>query len=175
MMAAQHLIELGHREIALIASEPRLFPNKEKIYGFLDYLKLHGVKPKIIDCKIKSGFAAASFTADFMDNYVKNNPIDFTACFALSNSSALEVIKVLRANNVRVPEAVSVIGCSGENYDLSQEVELSSISYNYEKIIEITAKNIELFFRTGRCGTTRIPPILIQNSSTTKYVKKGLV
>ena len=69
MLAAKHLIDLGHKEIALIVSEPRLLTNRERIYGFLDYLKLAGIKPKIIDCKIKSGFASASISADFINSY----------------------------------------------------------------------------------------------------------
>ena len=75
--------------------------------------------------------------------------------------------------NIRIPEDLSVVACGGENSEMLDKFDLSSISYNYKKIVETTIKCIEQFFRTGKCGITRIHPILTQRKSSLQYSKKG--
>ena len=170
MLAAKHLLDLGHKDIALIVSEPRLFSNRERIYGFLDYLKLHKIKPQIIDCKIKSGFASAGNTIDFMNDYLDNNRINFTACFALSDNTAKAVVDSLLCHNIRVPDDVSVIGWGGENITETTTPKLSAVALDMNKIIKTTIQSVEQFFEHGKCGVKRIPPILIQRESTKERI-----
>lgn len=170
MLAAKHLLELGHKDIALIVSEPLLFANKERIYGFLDYLKLHKIKPQIIDCKIKSGFASAGNTLDFMNDYLDNNKINFTACFTLSDNTAKAVVEALANHNIRVPDDVSVIGWGGASITEAVTPTLSAIALDMNKIIKTTVQSVEQFFENGKCGVKRIPPILIQRESTKERI-----
>lgn len=172
MMAAQHLIDLGHRQIALILSEPILFTSREHVYGFLDYLKLQNIKPKLIDCKIQSGVSAAGLTRDFMTEYLKHNPVDFTACFTLSDATAAAVADALLHRGIKIPEEVSIIGYGGASIAAENKYDLCSVSLDFSKIVQTAIKAIEQFFMTGKCGVKRISPILIRRNSTRSITTK---
>ena len=172
MLAAQHFINLNHTQIALVLSEPRLFSHRERIYGFLDYLKLYNIKPVIIDCKIKSGFSSAGMTLDFMNKYLAENSVNFTACFALGDTSALMIAEALKNYNIKIPQDVSLLGWGGEYIGNDEKFNLSTISFDFEKTIDVTIKSIEQFFASGKCGIKRIPPILIDKKSTTSNNRK---
>lgn len=172
MLAAQHLLNLNHTRIALVLSEPKLFSHRERIYGFLDYLKLHNIKPVIIDCKIRSGFSSAGMTLDFINKYLAKNPVNFTACFALGDASALMVAQALQNYNIKIPQDVSLIGWGGEYIGNAEKFNLTTVAFDFAKTIDTTIKSIEQFFETGKCGIKRIPPVLVDKKSTTFYTER---
>ena len=172
MVAAQHLVSLGHREIALVISEPKFFTSREHIYGFLDYLKMQNIRPRIIDCKVQSGYSSAGVTLDFMNDYLKRNPVDFTACFALSDGTAAAIADALRNRNIKVPDDVSIIGYGGTSIAADSKYDLCSVSFDFPKVIQTTIKSIEQFLETGKCGAKRVSPVLIRRSSVRAVIQE---
>ena len=105
--ATEHLIELGHRRIALINGLPEFLPGIERMHGYRAALEEAGISGNddlIFDGRFTfgSGFDAAE--------EVMRLPIPPTAVFALSDRMALGAIRSFETHGVRVPDDISVIG-----------------------------------------------------------------
>ncbi len=106
-LAMQHLLELGHRRIALI-SGPRVEDcTQDRLTGYLEALRGAGVEPDpalIVegDWSATSGFEAVAKLCDA--------GVNFTAVFAQNDRMAIGAIRALRERGMRIPQDVSVIG-----------------------------------------------------------------
>lgn len=105
--ATEHLIELGHRRIALINGLPDFLPGIERMHGYRAALGEAGISVDddlIFDGRYTfgSGFDAAEKILRLSDPP--------TAVFALSDRMALGAIRAFETHGVRVPGAISVIG-----------------------------------------------------------------
>lgn len=110
--AVQTLIDLGHREIAIIGGDREVSDTSRlRFEGGLQAFADNGIPfDSSWDCKnvrfsYQAGYKA---TLDLLAQGVK-----FTAVFAVADVVAIGVIRALRENNLRVPEDVSVIGMDG--------------------------------------------------------------
>ncbi len=105
--ATEHLLELGHRRIALINGTPDFLPGNERLHGYRAALLDAGfeVDESLIfegAYTYGSGFDAAERMLEMPDRP--------TAVFALSDRMALGAIGAFVSRGVRVPEDVSVVG-----------------------------------------------------------------
>lgn len=105
--ATEHLVELGHRRIALISGFPQFVPGVERMHGFRAALEEAGigVDPDLIfegSYTFGSGFDAAERILD--------RPLLPTGVVALSDRMALGAIRAFESRGVRVPADISVIG-----------------------------------------------------------------
>lgn len=106
-MAVQHLLELGHRRIALISGPAVEDCTQDRQTAFLNCLSAYGVSadPDLIvegDWSATSGFEAAVKLSH-------RNKL-FTALFAMNDRMAIGAIRALRERGARVPQDISVIG-----------------------------------------------------------------
>ncbi|GAA2182137.1 LacI family DNA-binding transcriptional regulator [Brooklawnia cerclae] len=105
--ATEHLIDLGHRRIALINGTPSFIPGIDRYHGYRAGLADAGIEPDdslLFDGQYTfgSGFDAAERILE-----LPNRP---TAVFALSDRMALGAIRAFESHGVRVPADISVIG-----------------------------------------------------------------
>jgi len=105
--AAQHLIDLGHTQIASIAGPPDLAPAAERLEGFLREFDEAGIQVPAesvvaADFHFEGGREA---TAKLLDGYRT-----FTALFAANDLLAAGALRELTAHGLSVPDDVSVIG-----------------------------------------------------------------
>ncbi len=105
--ATKHLLELGHRRIALITGPRQWVSTEERLSGYLTALAAAGVLPSqdlVVDgdFKLEGGRAAAEFLLDL--------PEPPTAIFASNDNMALGAMQVARERGLRVPEDLSVVG-----------------------------------------------------------------
>lgn len=107
LAATNHLIELGHRRIAIITGPPALLCSRARLDGYRGALERAGlnldeqlVRPG--DFRVKAGYeqAAALFR-------LRDRP---TAVFAGNDLAALGVLRAAREAGLRVPEDLSVVG-----------------------------------------------------------------
>ena len=92
--AVEKLIELGHRRIAAVVPSCSDRSISELRYnGYLAALREPGI--------------------DFDSRLLVESGADFTALFALSDTTAIAAMKALEDHGVRIPEDVSVIGIDG--------------------------------------------------------------
>jgi LacI family transcriptional regulator len=106
-MAAEYLLSLGHRRIAMIAGPPSYRCSLDRIAGYRAALEAAGIPidPDLIrpgEFRLQSGYLQASALLA-----LPNPP---TAIFAGSDMQAMGVYKALYLRNIHVPEHMSVIG-----------------------------------------------------------------
>jgi len=101
---AQHLIDLGHREIAFVQGTPGYRGRMERFYGAREVAeRWPGVTLHPLAFDEPAGFGAA-FAA------MRTGGIPPTACFCAHDGLALTVVSHLLSLGLRIPEDISVVG-----------------------------------------------------------------
>ncbi len=141
-LAAQHLMEQGHRIIAHLAGPRNLTISTERRKGFIDGLRKAGVPV------YKSLIKTSHF--NFEDGYKKtlqlleHEPMP-TAIFACSDIVAVGAVHAIRERNLRVPDDIAVIGFDDLFFTSFSEVPLSSIAQpKYEIGVKAGEKILQL-------------------------------
>ncbi|HEX9943898.1 MAG TPA: LacI family DNA-binding transcriptional regulator [Thermoanaerobaculia bacterium] len=106
-MATDHLLDLGHRRIALVRGPPGNTDAAERLRGFRDALAARGLEadPRLElpgDFGEESGFRAGERLAR-----LAQPP---TAVFAANDAMAIGCLAALRGRGLHVPEDVSLVG-----------------------------------------------------------------
>ena len=105
MLAARHLLELGHREIAEILGPPdwsAAVHRHEGLVTALDEVGLEPVMGAVGDWSASSGYEAAQ--------RILAAGVRFSGLFVGNDQMALGAMRALRAHGLGVPEDVSVVG-----------------------------------------------------------------
>jgi DNA-binding LacI/PurR family transcriptional regulator len=104
-VAAQHLIDLGHRQLAEISGPLRSYDAYDRHEGWLSALKDNNIPSHISaegEFTIDSGYQAMCQLLD--------GSTPFTAVFIANDSMTLGAYTALRARGLRVPEDISIVG-----------------------------------------------------------------
>jgi LacI family transcriptional regulator len=105
--ATAHLIELGHRRIAVITGPPDGVASRRRLQGYHSALAESGVMPDArlevaADFKVAAGFASAERLLGLADPP--------TAIFCFNDSLAIGAMQATRARGLRVPDDLSIVG-----------------------------------------------------------------
>lgn len=106
-LAVDHLIALGHRDIALLSGPEHLNSSKGRLAGYKLSLARNAIdfKPELV--------ASGPFTMEAGFELVTRlveSKVQFTAVFAMSDMMAIGAIKALQRRRLRVPEDIAVVG-----------------------------------------------------------------
>jgi LacI family transcriptional regulator len=106
-LATEHLLQLGHRNIAAIGGAPGWYANDERVIGFRAALAAARLLPDpdmilYSDWSIPTGEQAAE---DLL-----SRPDRPTAIFCFNDNVAIGALNVARRMGVRVPEDLSIVG-----------------------------------------------------------------
>jgi LacI family transcriptional regulator len=126
--AVEHLIQLGHQDIAFVGDVDISPSYQERLEGYLLALKQYGIKPNqdimFIDALEKQ---------EEINRYFENLQIQPSACFCVNDGLGFLVSSVLQQRGNNVPDDVSV--CSFDNGQLSQiatpKITTMDIDLNY--------------------------------------------
>ncbi|WP_433826245.1 LacI family DNA-binding transcriptional regulator [Actinoplanes sp. CA-015351] len=103
----EHLLELGHRRIALVAGTPELNTVIDRMAGVAAALRSAGLSlddmPIVHTDFVREGGRTATA------RILRDHP-DTTAIIALNDAMAMGVLAVLREREIPVPERMSVVG-----------------------------------------------------------------
>ena len=114
--AVNHLIELGHRHIGLLGSNPESSSGVfERRISYQTTLKRAGIQDEYIeDCGLsrESAYRAAQ---QLLQRYPQ-----ITAIFCVNDDSAIGVMNAVRDLGLRIPDDISVIGF--DNIDVAKEL-----------------------------------------------------
>lgn len=116
-MATEHLLELGHRRILIMLSEPSNPSSSLRLLGWRDALQGIGEKnfeELIVDCSVKPGRDAISGSYERLAMWLRSTPPKFTAIFCASWTGALATMRALREMNIVIPDDVSLITYGSE-------------------------------------------------------------
>lgn len=108
-LAAEHLISLGHRRIAQLRGPDDIWSFEGRSKGFVEAAGAHGLD--VIDVDESTTLPTIEAGHRLMQSLLEVMPSDPpTAVFAHNDSMAVGAKAVLAANDLAVPEDVSIIG-----------------------------------------------------------------
>jgi LacI family transcriptional regulator len=150
-LATRHLLELGHRRIAMIGDKPpdpyRLAGSRDRTAGFRRALASAGIvpPPEYIRTGTESRDEAREIAASLLAL-----PEPPTAIFAGSDFEALGVLEAAEAHGVDVPGRLSVVGF--DDVEIASYVGLTTVRQHLAE--------------TGRLGATMLLDALDGDSAT---------
>jgi len=114
--ATKHLIERGYKNIAFIASAEGLFITRERMAGYQEALKDHGIELRqdyIVHCE--HGGIIHEETEEAIQRLfsLRKKP---DAIFVASDRLTTGVLRVLKAKKIKIPQQVALIGYSNTDY-----------------------------------------------------------
>lgn len=121
-IAVQHLIDLGHKEIAWITSSEEFRQSLDRGIGVANTAKKAGVNLSVIPLKISNITCGEEAMARLLE--LKSLP---TAIFCLNDIMAFGVMRELMRLGIRVPEDISLIGYDDIAFATTASVPLSSV------------------------------------------------
>jgi LacI family xylobiose transport system transcriptional regulator len=107
VLATRHLIDLGHRDIAMITGPDDMMCSRARLSGFRSTLESAGI-PIREDLILTGEFHREDGVQRGGELLSRPNPP--TAIFAGSDLQALGVYEAARARGIRIPEDLSVVG-----------------------------------------------------------------
>jgi LacI family transcriptional regulator len=147
-LAGRHLLELGHRDIGVIAGPGRLGTSALRLEGFRTALAQAGVElPE--ERVVRGDFRAASGRAAMGTWLESGHPP--TAVFAENDLMAIGALSAAHAADVEVPDQLSVVGFDGIAFGADVTPPLTSVTHSVD---ELARTAIELLFERMRDGGT---------------------
>ncbi|MBC7217708.1 MAG: LacI family DNA-binding transcriptional regulator [Candidatus Caldatribacterium sp.] len=165
VLAATHLLELGHRQFACIAGPQKISVSRERLGGFLGKLAQAGIPPENVcvvegDFKIEGGRRAMEKILDLL-----SPPF---ALFCMNDMMAFGAIQVARERGWRVPEDVSVVGLDNNPLCEVFSPPLTTVAQPFDRIaklgISLLCKLIE--GKKVRKRFVTVSPYLVVRRST---------
>jgi LacI family transcriptional regulator len=108
-IAAAHLINHGHRKLAMLVTEPHCDGLDMRCQGFTNFARLTGVSVTTIETNIASWENKEHCVYDCLGAYLDRNGLDFTGLFIISGQAALEVYKAFSDRGIAIPDDVSIV------------------------------------------------------------------
>ena len=129
--AAHHLVELGHRDIALLTGPLASSASQERLRGYRDVLGEAGVVPaddRVVECRLTldAGYDAA--------RQLLGGGVPPTAVLCGNDLIALGAIDAFADHGLSVPEDVSVVGYDDIWFSSSRLVQLTTVRQPREAI-----------------------------------------
>lgn len=131
-LAAEHLISLGHRQIAHIGGLSTWWSGKFRKEGWLDALKRHAYVPGPYveeEWTAEGGFRAAR-------RLLRNHRGAFTAILAGNDEIALGAISALKSEGLSVPEDISIVGFDGVPSSRYFDPPLTSVRFDFNALVK---------------------------------------
>jgi DNA-binding LacI/PurR family transcriptional regulator len=141
-LATRHLVELGHRRIALIGDPPPEFRfewSRDRTHGYERALRRAGiaVRPEYVREGTRLLHVARAIAAELLS--LPERP---TAIFASSDTQALGTLEAARRLGIRVPEELSVVGF--DDIEVASYVGLTTVR---QPLAESGRRGAELLLR----------------------------
>ena len=161
--AVEHLIGRGHREIALVGSDPESFPSiLQRRRGYEQAIAEAELRPHIVDVAHYPPEAAAAAALE----YVQAHP-EVTAAFCCNDDVAVALIQGAQRAGIDVPGGLSVVGY--DDVDLARFVTPNLTTMAVDKLemgrLAVTLLLQRLEFSGGATVQSFIRPRLVERAS----------
>jgi DNA-binding LacI/PurR family transcriptional regulator len=133
--AVEHLIDLGHRQIAAIPPSTELINGYWRYNAWKSVLIEHGLEPGPAvqgDYSMRSGYEAAR------EIVASGQP--FTAIVVGSDNMALGALRALTESGLRVPDDVSVVGYDNTEHSRYTTPSLTTVDFKFARQDELVVK-----------------------------------
>lgn len=130
----EHLLQLGHREIAMVGGRTSVLSTFEKVQRYKQILKRNGIpfRPELVQ---EDGTYNDAGAFAHMDRMLDQGIVP-TAIIAINDYSAAGIARSILNHGYRIPEDISLV--SYDNTYISELMipRLTSIDYDYESVGE---------------------------------------
>jgi LacI family transcriptional regulator len=161
-LAAEHLGELGHRKVAVIAGRAEITSASERLDGFLKAAHRLGFEGRA-EWRLRAPFTIAG--GEEAARRLLGNP-GFTAVVCGNDAVAVGVMQVLRSAGVIVPDEVSVVGCDDSLLARLAQPSLTTIAQDAEKLGRCAVELLREAIAGGPSRQIRLPVKLVRRAST---------
>lgn len=147
--AVEYLIGLGHTEIGFLAGRLSTYSGRQRYDAYFDTMKKHGLT--VNEDFVIHGDFIKSRTANEIKILLQKGALP-TAIFSSNDDMAITAMEIFKANNIKIPEDISIIGF--DNIPLSSLLKpsLSTISIPVYDIVEKTVNELIANIRKERKG-----------------------
>ncbi|MEP1445276.1 MAG: LacI family DNA-binding transcriptional regulator [Paraglaciecola sp.] len=170
---AEHLVSLGHSDIAMISGPSQFCSSRERLEGFSDSLKKRNIT--IPENRIIEGKNSYESGMEVANKLLTGTTIP-TAIFANNDEMAAGVIRVASDLGIKIPEQLSLAGFDDNIFASRIIPSLTTLRRPVEEIsIVATRKLIQAINpqNTPLEQTTVIKPYLITRESTASCITKS--
>ncbi len=164
-LAAQHLVDLGHRRIGIVtlATDPGElnYPARERMLGWHDALDPAGVEPTVVTTPYAPAAAAYDAARDLLDS-----PDRPTAVVCFSDAFAVATTRAAETLGLRVPEDLSVVGYDDSVLAAASRPPLTTVHQEVAAKGTAAVAAIADVLAGGRPGSVLLPTTLVVREST---------
>lgn len=168
-LAAHHLISHGHKNIAVLVSEPHNRIIMDRVKAIRDYAELRDVSVDIIDCEVKSGEYAMEKAYRKFSKVIKDG-YDFTAVAGISGESMQGAVNACLNNGVKIPQDLSFVAIAAEKLTATMYPQIDAVAVclelQVEKALEVLDDEIKGL--SGSCNDDFVRPYIIERGSTSR-------
>jgi len=170
-LAAEYLISLGHKHLAMIVGPAAIFQSRDRLKGFKDTLNEYGLLENSVIVEsgysVEEGFQAAE---KIMFEYK-----ELTAIFASSDMIALGVLDAARLFRWKIPEDLSVIGFDNMAFSRLARIPLTTIDGRIKEMGRLAVQKLMERIRRERTEREQVflRPSLIVRESCREFTGKG--
>jgi LacI family transcriptional regulator len=162
-LVAQHLLQLGHRRVAHLASNPMSSSFNARRRGFVDAMQSVGGECIVVEAPALTDALAAA------KKILSMTPRP-TAIFAARDDAALRVYSAAAEMGISIGRDISLVGYGDREYGQDLYPGLTSVKQNPYEIGRAAGKLLLELIETGRRGLTptkiQMKPELIVRHST---------
>ena len=166
----QHLIDLGHRHIAMVTGPLSISTSRERLQGYKETLLQNGIDYR--DEYVKEASYNQQISGQYLEDLLACTPRP-TAIFTANNFVAAQVVRGLRERQISVPEDIAIVTFDEmEPYCAVAEPFLTSAlqhAYNFGSLaVQLLMERMEGLPITQPRRIVLNPDIVIRRSSGEK-------
>ena len=173
VMAAEHLLSLGHRRFACITGPVDISINPDRVRGFRETVVQRGgnLEDKCVfegNFKFESGGRGVDYLVD--------TRADFTAIWVQNDYMAIGAINRFVARGISVPGDVSVIGLDNIEHSWMIQPALTTIAQPFQEMCANAVDIIIKMSRKEQISATRIvldPELVVRGTTTSPTARSG--
>ena len=165
-LAAEHLLDLGHRAIGVVSALPLDEGMADREAGFLDALRDAGLAVDRAGVPVTYGNHQIEGGRLAMQELLEHSP-SLTAVFVLNDLMALGALEAARSSGRRIPEDVSIVGFDDIPFAALANPPLTTVGQPIRQLGEQAADLLLNVIEHGTASAadhdTRAPNVLLPN------------
>lgn len=162
-MAVDHLLQTGHKRIALFSFGANSWGTKERLNAY---------QKKINELKLPEGLLAISDGKDYMEVLANMLRYDPDSLIIIGEGSAMKVCHALRAFGKNIPNDLSVISYETDNVSEFMEPPHTTIYQNFDKLAT-QATDLAVKILQNEISKKNIRNIVLDNSLIIRHSVKN--
>ncbi|MBS1372209.1 MAG: substrate-binding domain-containing protein [Lentisphaeria bacterium] len=135
-IAAAHLINHGHRRLAMLITEPHGDGLDMRCQGFTDFARLNGVSVEVLDTHTENWSSVPHSAYDCLSAHLREKGLNFSGMFIISAAKALEIYKAFNDCGISIPDDVSLVAHDELSSNEFMNPPLDSIEMDHAGVIE---------------------------------------